>query len=520
MSFLFPHNPVYQRWFHRQTRPRQVVLTLAMTLASLVTLIVLIHALRDPFAPAPWEHVALRMLLPAFGIVVVLGSALHAGGAVTDERLLGTLELHRLGPEKPPWLVIGFLAGAPALLWLLSLALVLVSLSLALRAQFDVVVLIQCWLSIASTALVASMATLALALGAGPSSRAALRAAGVVIGIALMSLGGIGYLLHIAPLYFLSGVAPLVALAAPRVGAVPQAALFGVVLPAAYYQALVQGAALVFLWAAGVRLMRAGERPPWPKAHMLMLCGVVLLFFLGSMPGHPWFTGAHAPSLAIVAGYVTLFLGTLTAIMVTPRYVQCVRAWHVRHGSVSAPHTSGWEDEDGSLAWFLGFCMLAVLAGGLTAWVAPVPDVTPLLCVFLLAASQVGWIAGGLEVYYLGQGRHRQGIFMVLSAFPWLIFPLVGLWMRLEGHYPMFAPMLISLSPVTGLWYVDHNAEAIAGHWQSMEAIRKVAMPLLLNGCFAVATLLSAWVTRQRLRPELGVSTGTRSQLSRQRKSR
>jgi hypothetical protein len=499
MSILLPHNPIYLRNVRMQTRPGLVMAVLGGAIVVVSLVLALAARMHDPNGAAPWEATALCTLLALAGFVAVNACAVLVGGAAAGERLLGTLDVHRVGPSRPVALVAGFVVGAPALVWVLLLALAPVCLSLGLRAGLALGPLAGSLVSVATTALVASLATLALALGAGQSSRASLQTAGLAVGTGLLSLGYVGHVLHIAPLYYLSGVAPMVALAVPGSASVPSAVLFGLPVPQLFYQALCQGAAIICFGGAAVRLAGPGGRLPWTKIQMLTLCAFTLALFLGSMPGHPWFAGEQAPAFALAMGYAVLAVGVVAAVLVTPRHIHHARAWRRLQTSEDSFSLAAFDDGAGNFAWYLVYCALAMVAATAGLLLVPPRDVSAALCILLLALFQTGWIAGGLETYYLSRHSYRRGAFFMTAAFPWLLFPMVGLWMRLDGGYPMFAPMLLSLSPVTGLWHVGKNATAAAGDWQSMEAIRTVAMPLLLNGCLAAATLLSAWVTRQRM---------------------
>lgn len=470
-----------------------------MTLGAVVLLVVVVTQLHNADAPLPWEGVALRYLVALTGLIVVPLGAMLVGSTAADERLLGTLDLHRLGPARPATHVLGLVLGAPLLVWVLFLALVPVVFSLALRGGVAPGLMGACLTSIAVTALLAWVATLVLALGGNVLSKGALHAAGLTIGLGLLGLGYLGYRLHLAPFYYGSGVGPWVYLAAPEAH-VPRASLFGAPFPPLFYQLLVQGTLIALLWVAATRLIRPGQRPAWSKPQVLLLCGFLIAVFLGSMPGHPWLAGEGTPPIVLVTGYIILGLGILAAALVTPRRVDHVRAWHRLHDEEEPLYAAGFDDGASNFAWYLVYCAIAVGAGAGLLWLAPRDIAAPALVVFALALFQVGWVAGGLEAYYLSRGRFRRGIFFATAAFPWLIFPMVGVWMRINGHYPMFAPMLTSLSPITGLYVISQKATAMAGNWQSVEAIRVVIMPLLLNGCLAFITLVSAWATRMRMR--------------------
>ncbi len=439
--FSIHHNALllacFKSWFRPNLVLRQLVLLpVLLAVAVLVSMIYGRLLFPDPIACMLFNTYLIQ------GFLLFVGT-MRVAATTAQERLSGTLDLHRLSPQSRTGLVIGLLIGGASPAWALALVLVpaIITAGVVLGLPFMDMVFYE-----SAFFLGALVAGQLLMMTMMTGREKALKAQTSNIG----SLFGIVFVVFVAYMsYFESIKFALTSCSATIHAFVPYTIVYfwsslqevsggqvdsRIPLAAAFgLQAATHVPLLCFgIWVA-VRQLRYRERVLFSKAQAYTAAAIVYGFYVAEL-----FNNGRAlsmmPMLVLLLAPLALYSGILLVFTTSPHYRTVMWGYYLdpENRQERWPHVL-FSEHTSLRHWLVGYALLTLLAM-VPAWLLlhgayeghPVRGFAwflPLFCVFALA--QAGCFAGFYEIYLMGGFGRKTYWFPLVIALLWLAAPLL-----------------------------------------------------------------------------------------------
>jgi hypothetical protein len=431
---LLWENPLLVRFARARLRRQQLAPLVAgvVLLAGGITYLGTEQTVRDGSA--------FTLLLLLQGALLFLAGAAQVAAAMAHARESGMLDFHRLTPQPPLGIGLGFLLGAPIREYVLF----------ACTLPFSVYVVARGYPSLAGllTVLVVLLAAGLLyhamaALAAVLVPRARTAGAGVVALVVLLNLvaggahGATGAL-TVGPTYH--QVLPL-ATRAPA-----HAPFYGAPLPNALLALLHQLPLFLFLFLAVVRRVRREGLPLYSRPQAAAFHAALAAILIGDCWGQP----EAYPVQVVVYGLTAAALALALAVTPGPAAVSRGLVRARRRGEGRPPL---WSDGAPNWAPLLFFSAVTALAGWLTGVSLPVNAAAGAGLQAGLVGATAVFVFGSARQYFglrsPGEGRTSFLLFLALAwCGPWL---LAGLLATRSGMGEPVRQLVSGLSPIFGI---------------------------------------------------------------------
>jgi hypothetical protein len=445
---------------------------------------------------------ALGLLLGFQGVVLLLGGTMALASSVSIAQDKGILDFHRISPQSPASMALGFLLGGPIREWLLFFLILPFALFMSLCAGISPLLYVQILLAQVTTALF--FHTLALVVGLSRAWPRGTAAANVILVIGIHWLGG-GMMMTGSwfPILLTSVPVTMQATLSAREFSdiTPPAPFFGVRLPLLALTWLYQLPLLAFLFVMAVRKMRADRLHIFSKPLAVGFMLLTAFLTVGSV-WSDWRVAALLVFLNVMT-YVALAL----ASNVTPTWGEFVTGLR-RAAKLGQTRRPPWTDEAANppaVALLAGILLLCGVAGWWLDATYPsrfpeperlrdrpafdrldrphsfLPDV-PVLAL----AVAVGWLGAfgcATQYYQLVYGKGGRVAFRFFAFLAWglplLLSVLAGMANSSEG-----VAFFLALSPPSALFLTClPTASTTALHWWGVPAFSQY-----LAAVVAVAT--------------------------------
>lgn len=437
VSALLQDNPLLVKHLRARLRPQTLIPWIAIVVILCVLAAYASHALDEPEIP-------FYLLLVLQGFLLQLVGSSQVLASVSRARESGMLEFHRMSPQPPGAIVLGFLLGGPILEYLLFACTLPFSFFIALGQ-----VGLLPWLAISAEMLIVALLYHAAAVLAGLMLPRATSSPVVLLALFFVLMPLWGLAMSITPLLFLT-VFPIVTAAVTPAHGIPQ---FGSLPWSIAISLLHQLPVLILLLFAATRKMRHEGTPPFSKLEAIVayaLGGLLALLDVGVAADRPetLFRGGSG-NLAIASCYGLFLLGLLLILAVSPdassfaRGSRQARRLGQRGLSLWHDHAPNWV----ATAAFLVICIIIGLAlvspgislGSETALWAPATAACALAFFALTKQS--------FNLFF----RKNSTLYLLLVLFLFWGVPLVlGLLLSM-AEQTRAAETVISLSPLAGI---------------------------------------------------------------------
>lgn len=421
-------NPLLVKHVRSRLRPGQMLPWL-----SLVVVVCLCVLLSGEFFGAYATGTALSIMLGLEMFILVFLGAQQVGAAVSSARESGILDFHRVSPQPPSWLTLGFFLGAPIREYVFFLATVPFALFAAMRSPGGVGVLITLWVGLLLVAwVVHAIALLGGLVGKKPKGNTRAGLVGLVfLGLFLVQPIGAG-------VYF----------AATQLRADTMIRFFSVPIPWFLFVVGYLGALLGALLLACARKMRSDFAHVYRKAEAVGVMSAATLLMLGGVWGYP---GGNYFALAMI--YALTLLACVLISTVTPTQAEYVRGVRrALHRGMRRP--SAWSDE--------GTNKLATILIGLLVFLGPTilwehassqagvgPELDALaIAVGVFVAAYFGFAYQYFLIRMPRSGSTYMALFIILA---WLLPLITGAVALGASNDQGLAQVVTAISPIAGI---------------------------------------------------------------------
>ncbi len=422
-------NPMLTKHIRSRLRPSQV---LPWAVVILVVCLCIVFAAQafNLFR----NGLALSMVLGLELIILAAGGSQQVAGSVGGARESSVLDYHRVSPQKPSWLALGYFLGAPAREYVLVAVTAPFALGLAILSpagilgllQVWVVMLIGCWI-LHAVALLASLSA--------KKPKGATR--GSMIGLLVFGL------------FMMNPIsAGLYAASSTLTGQPLSIPFFGLPLYWLLFVVLYGLTTLGFLLLACTRKMRSDRAHVFTKPEALACMLTLAVMLLGAF----WaYEGVVV--LPMVMVYALLVAGGILVSTITPQQAEYLRGMRRAHHE-GRRRPLPWTTEASNQAVLYITCAIVFLAPTILIEVLRLRQTTPGLDYSLSIAVAVFVLAYlGLGQQYLSLRAPKNGrsLFVLFLFLVWVV-PLVGGSIAAgAGSQDMAVQLLLGFSPVTGI---------------------------------------------------------------------
>lgn len=506
MSLLWlGDNGLFLKNFRERTRPASLAAAAIATALTVVVCVLMCYTFAFGQRDAHWESWAFLTLAVVQAIVLLLMGTVSVSNSMARERLVRTLDFHRVSPTSPFNMFLGLLAGGPILEWCVFLAVLPVAASLALRGGVRPGAIVFLYVSIILNAILFHCLAIVSTLGSSEKTlnrMLSVGGLGVCLGLAYLSFSsaynvGRLSLYHLTCLPAFSDIASAIAR-----GAWPSTwneynMFFQIPLPKWSLQFIVQCPIILLALMASIRRLAHAERPLFSKPLALAAYAYALFLVLGtlqyaspSLDGHEF--AHHLFGIPLFCTVVFL-MGCMGVAMTTPDYLIHIRA--LRRMKKEGRHLlSPFEDGASNLAWLALFFGLTICATLLLLWLWRIQEWLGPLMLTALTLSYVGWFAGGYELAMLAGKGKRKALTVVAFAVPWVFMPILGsLFAAGSLRIDLLYITMMAFCPFFGI-------SMIAGAYAPMREVAEFMwLALAMNLVLAFVVLSIAWSARMRL---------------------
>ncbi len=377
---------------------------------------------------------ALSMMLGLEAILLGIVGTQQIAGAVGSARESGVIDFHRVSPQPPSWLTLGFWLGAPIREYALFLVTVPFAIFLAALSPLGVLGLLLVWVAMFICAWILQlMALLATLVSKKPKGGTRGGIAGIVmLGIFLGRPIGLG-------LFYAS---------TSLSGESQSIDFFGIPVNWLLFFFLYSLPLLGFLFLACTRKMRSERAHPYTKAEAVAAMGVLSFLTVGGA----WNVGE---SIGVFLGivYVLLAGAMVLTTTITPSQAEYARGLRLAYHQ-GRRRPSPWTDEGmNRLAVLLiaGILFLACTAysqavGSGASGGGSSDAFTIAIAVFVLA-----YFGLGLQYFLFRLPRSGRTYFQLFLFLVWIVPLLGGSIAAGTGAVRPVYEALLGLSPITGI---------------------------------------------------------------------
>lgn len=421
-------NPLLVKHVRSRLRPGQLLPWLAM-----VVVICLCILLSGQYFGTYATGTALSLTLGLQVFILAFLGAQQVGSAVSGARESGILDFHRVSPQPPSWLALGFFLGAPVREYVFFVATAPFALLAALLSPGGVGVLLILWLCLFLIAWVLHAIALLSGL-AGRKPKGATR--GGMLG--MMFLG----------LFLIQPIGAGVYFAATRLQGTVTIPFFGLAVPWYLFVVFYLGVFLGFLFLACARRMRSDSAHIYTKAEAVAAMFTAGVLLLGAFWGYP--DGSY---LVLAMIYVETVLACVLISTVTPSQAEYVRGLR-RSLHRGRRRPSPWSDEGTNQVATILICALVFL-GPTILWEAsqhrndggPSSDALT-IAIGVFVAAYFGF---GLQYFLLRLPKSGSTYMALLILFAWLLPVLIGSIALGAGNDRGLGQLILALSPLAGI---------------------------------------------------------------------
>lgn len=436
---LLTENPLIVK--HCRSRLRGQQLGPAMVGVVVVAILILWGAIASRSLQAGGGFVTLLFLQ---GAILFLGGSSQVAASVAHARDSGILDFHRISPQSPRSLALGFLIGGAVREWILFGCTLPFSLLCAVLGPPGILG----WLLILLDMVVVALLYHAMAVVAGLVSPKTKGANSSVVGIILM--------LH----WLFVGFGPGLLTIVPTVRDVMDWGRFGLPAPTFFgapsgellLSLLHQIPLLIFIFIAAERRMRHERAYFYPKPLAVGFLGIVGLLTLGDVLHSPTLIRAGGERFAgpVVVGTLVV-AGLLLITAVTPNagdFANGVRRARKRERRGAPPWSdlaSNWTAALAFCGVLLVTCLAAVVLGG--------SEVSPsrTIAAAFVGACVLLYFASGKQAFDLMYRKSGAGYFTLFIFLIWLVPLAAGMLAGASGLGDAVSQALMGLSPLAGI---------------------------------------------------------------------
>jgi len=422
-----------------------------------------------PGMPTPFL-IATILLTILQSLILLLGGTSESASAVANAKEKGILDFHRISPQPPGWLALGFLLGAPIRQYLFALAVTPFLFVSAMLCSVGLVGFLLIVVMQASTTLVCHAMGMVIGLAAKRARGSAAWAVSIVLGVYWIGfiIAGCGVWI---PFLFTSGpvLFGLFAPAEDRAHMPGPSPFFGVAMPLWLMTLLYQIPLFVFFFLASMRKLRAENARLFSKPLAVGFLLSVTVLTLGSL----W--EARLPFKEAVILYVVTLVGLALSTSVAPSLSEYLNGLRraAKHGTEHLPPWSDGAANPAVLACLTAIVLLAGLAGWWldthtwqyqpapwSSWIIqPEPPAQPWLPILTALAWLVSFGCGA-QFFNLRFGKRGTIYFRLYLFLVWAMPLLLSLVAMAAGSEVTFF-ILFALSPLTGLGITCISASAM-----------------------------------------------------------
>ena len=485
-------NPVFTKHLRARLRP-QHLLPLAIIVAVVCGCVVWAASTARPWETEDYAKGMFGFMVFVQGVILLLVGTYQVNASVGNARASGMLDFHRISPQRPDVLAVGFLLGGAIREWILFAITLPFSCALAFMASLDP----GAWLLVLLQLVVAALLYHAAALVAGLAFSEG-RGGAVLIIILLVFLSMVG---PMKPVTYLT-VYPAV-LAAMGVDTAPfnVHGFYGLKTSPVLVAMLHQIPLLLFLVIAAERKMRHDLAYPYTKPISVAFFAVIAAIALGDAVPLPrpylsydWSNlDLGAPALC----YALFAAGLLLALAVSPGAGDFVKG--IRHArKLGLSHVPLWSDLAPNWAPLLSFGAVFMLAGiaGVSLLTKADTDSQRLLYAAAAGACAVIFFGAAKQSFDLVFRRHARLYLVLLLFFLWGVPLLLGMMLTILEPYPESAitRAMFSVTPLSGMAIVFAPEH---GHLDQMSAWLTVGASGLLAICFLTLSFVAVHQARE-----------------------
>ncbi|MHB0939211.1 MAG: hypothetical protein ACYDCO_14380 [Armatimonadota bacterium] len=469
LADLIRDNPILIRHMRARLRWQQVVtaLVIVLVLSGCLTLLGLLSLLtNDPNSDETW-YSAVILTVVLQGLVLFLVGGSQVGNAVGSARESGMMDFHRISPQSPSALALGFLIGAPIREYMMfactlpGYALLVTAIPQSLLVSGDLQV-DQLWL-LPLVMLVLALLYHTIGIVGGLSvSGAQRRNAGVLVILVVIIVTTLGLF---PPMAYLSFLAPLWLALNDDLSNIPiQFTFFGAHLPIVFLSLLHQGTLFAFCWLAAVQKIRQENTPPFTRPVALLFFAVIGFLCLGDViiRRDAWSGTAHADETSMtVLLYSLTILALVLLASITPQESQFVRGIRQARkiGLLRVPRWSNAAANWPPVLAFAGILLVFALVGMAICHlitITPGFNAGAALAAIVIAVGTVLHF-GFLHQYFLLKFRKQGNNYLALTLFlGWLLPIIFGLLLAALQADEVVWEATMSFSPLAGLGLVFH----------------------------------------------------------------
>jgi len=445
-------NPVFTKHLRARLRP-QHLLPLAIIVAVLCGCVMWAASTAPRWNAEDYAKGMFGFLVFIQAVILLLVGTYQVNTSVGTARTSGMLDFHRISPQRPDVLAVGFLLGGAIREWILFAITLPFSGALALMSGMEPLA----WLLVILQFVVCALLYHAAALVSGLVFSEG-RGGAVLIIILLVFLSMVGPL---KPVTYLTIYPAVLAALGTDTSPFNVHGFYGLKASPVLVAMLHQIPLLLFLLIAAERKMRHDLAYAYSKPLSVAFFAVIAAIALGDavpLPRavHEWYgsdLNVGAPALC----YALFAAGLLLALAVTPGAGDFVKG--LRHArKLGMAHASLWSDLAPNWAPLLSFggvFMLAAIAGVHLLTNSDV-DTQRLLYAAATGACAVIFFGAAKQSFDLVFRKHARLYLVLLLFFLWGVPLLLGMMLSILQPYPESATAraMFSVTPLSGMGIV------------------------------------------------------------------
>jgi len=405
------------------------------------------------FAEGASEDVAglfMFLLVMQAGILLLAGTYRVATDVSEAQQSL-MLDFHRISPQKPLAITLGFLFGSPIREYVLFACTLPFSMALAYAGNVSALSWLALMLALISTAVLYHSGALVAAI-ALPAQRGS--AVGILFLAFILQSMAIPAAMEGIPLGHLT-IVPTAAIALDPSSApdllppgVPSSALFPLLLALLHQIPLV-----IFLCIAATRKLRDDQAPAFAKPTALLFYAILaaMLAFDAIVRPRPAYSSADIP-WAQFSAYLLFGAGLLLVLISTPARARFAKG--IRHArKLALPWVPPWDDAAvnwASLPLFALVLLFGVLASAVIG--TPLRLLGPqLLAGAAVAAFTLLYFGYAKQVFSLAYPKNGDSYFGLLLFLLWVFPLLAGLILTVSSDFGAPSEEILAISPLAGI---------------------------------------------------------------------
>jgi hypothetical protein len=481
-------NPVLTKHLRSRLRPQHLV-PLAIIVAVVCGCVVWAAIAGAGWNDEDYAKGMFRFLVFIQAVILLLVGTYQVNSAVGNARASGMLDFHRISPQRPDVLTVGFLLGGAIREWILFAVTIPFSAALAALAGIGP----TAWVLVIVQIAVAGLLYHAAGLVAGLVFSEG-RGGAVLIIVLLVVLSMVG---AVRPVTYLTIYPAVMAAMGGESFSRAVHGFYGVISSPVLISMLHQIPLLLFLLIAAERKMRHDLTFAYSKPLSVAFFAVIAAIALGDavrLPGAQMGydmlnLNVGAPALC----YALALAGGLLALAVTPGAGDFVKG--LRHArKLGWSRVPLWSDLAVNWAPLLsyGFVFMLTAAAGVFLLSKGEADAQKLLFASATGACTVLYFGAAKQSFDLVFRKHARVYLVLLLFFLWGVPLLLGMLLSFasrngpEGAIPQ---AFFAISPLSGIGQIfgqDNYHRGMLNTWIALSSAALLAM------CFLALSVLAA----------------------------